>query len=162
MGLFSDAARKLRLRHRRELLAQVESTLAGLFAAVPTPTVTPTEAVALPSDTTDPWAEPLHVRVGLVADGTVTIEGRHLDSLASFVGRLRSHAERGPTVATLFAASSVSYARVREVLELMRRIGIRDVRIEVAPERAPGEPETREADRDDSTDRTRDGDPLGI
>lgn len=159
VGLFSDAAQSMRRHQRRELLSEAGVTLSEALAAVPTPAAAPTEAVALPSDTTDPWAEPLHLRVGLVADGAVTIEGQRLDSLTSFVGRLRSHAERGPTVATLFAASSVSYARVREVLELMRRIGIRDVRIEVAPERAPAEPETREADRDA---RGRDGDPLGI
>lgn len=163
--LYSNAAEKLRLRHRRELLAEAEATLSELLAAIPTPAASPTEAVALPSDTTDPWAEPRHVRVGLVADGTVTIEGQRLDSLASFVGRLRDHAERGPTVATLFAASSVSYARVREVLELMRRIGIRDVRIEVAPEHAPSGPETKEADRDEADGAAgaeRHGDPLGI
>lgn len=47
------------------------------------------------------------------------------------------------------------------MLELMRRIGIRDVRVEVAPERTPSDPATLEADRKHSDDRAA-GDPLGI
>jgi len=160
--VYSDAARQLRLRHRRELLDEAATTLGEVLRVAPTPaTTTASEEVALPSDTTDPWAEPRQVRVGLIADGTVTLEGQPLDSLAAFVGSLRRHTERGPTVATLFAASSVSYARVREVLELMRRIGIRDVRIEVAPEHEPRDPTTRGAGRRDEP--SDDGpDPLGI
>jgi biopolymer transport protein ExbD len=138
-------------RQRHELTDQAGLVLSAILDSVPhPPPPSASTEVALPSDTTDPWAEPRHLQIGLAADGNVTLEGKTLDSLAAFVGSLRRHAERGPTVATLFVASSVSHARVVEILELVRRVGIRDVGIEVAPPAEAGDPTTQEAERGSS------------
>ena len=48
---------------------------------------------------------------------------------------------------TLTAASAVPVVRVRDVMKLLREIGIRDVRVEVVDEHAPDAPRIREAER---------------
>ena len=51
------------------------------------------------------------------------------------------------TVTWEAAASAVPVVRVRDVMKLLREIGIRDVRVEVVDEHAPDAPRIREAER---------------
>jgi biopolymer transport protein ExbD len=153
LTIYSSAGDDLVEAQRAEMLAETQKSLGSLLAthleaAAKRPAAPGRTEPPLPTDTEDPWAAPKQLTVMIERDGGVVADGERFASTEALADRVRLRLARGPIAAVVAADQQAPFARVAEVMDLLKRAGVAKVSLAVAgPQDAPpkeGPPPTKE------------------